>query len=162
MNVIVALQNCSKGLPPNTCNIGSLKTIGWKSMESEIAIISFTFLWQLLLLPISNVYKRLCIMRICKMVYNENVQYNSPMFSIVQLCKKYSKMCLAHQAITRGENMSKQKWKSLINYCVADYEQKFWSVKQKFYKSLSLPHNENNISCVTWWVHAYFLQEMCQ
>ena len=79
-----------QGLPEQCSNSGSLGTIGWHSIECHIDYIRLLFLWQLLLLPITCVYKRICIQRLCALLYdNQQVKYCSPICNMFIACKKY-------------------------------------------------------------------------
>ena len=48
-----------QGLPVNTPIPAPLATIGWMSMKSYIALRKIMFLWQILYLPSTNIYRRI-------------------------------------------------------------------------------------------------------
>ena len=146
-----------QGLPVQCSNTGSLGTIGWKTLESHIDIIQLMFLWQLLLLPFSCIYKQICIQRLCKILY-DNVcsSHYGPLLGIIKTCRKYGLLRTVETAIESGTYMSKGKWKKLVKYTVERYDFKRWKILCKLYKSLcSLSLNSPNAQMSAWWVHAF-------
>ena len=57
-----------QGLPENSCNVGSLKLIGWPTMRAYMDICRLLFIWKVLLLPGDNIYKICMIQRIVFLV----------------------------------------------------------------------------------------------
>ena len=49
---------CIQGLPDQAVNIGCLATAGWQPIDMFIDLIRLLFMWRILLLPMSNIYKK--------------------------------------------------------------------------------------------------------
>ena len=58
---------CAKvmqALPIQTANVGSITTLGFKTIEATIELMRLLFLWRTLLLPISSIYKIILLRRL--------------------------------------------------------------------------------------------------
>ena len=58
-----------QGLQPNVCNPGALATVGWSSIHNVVDSMKIKFLFQIIMLPISSIYKRVLIYYWCENVY---------------------------------------------------------------------------------------------
>ena len=72
-----------QGLPISTPVPAPLATIGWMSMKTYIAMRKIIFLWHLLCLPVTNIYRRVAVQVII------NVGPNSPAFSYSPVKEMY-------------------------------------------------------------------------
>ena len=61
-----------QGLPGNACNVGSIGTIGWSSIRAKIDIMRMLFLWRILWLPMTNLYKTLLVKMIVTFMEGES------------------------------------------------------------------------------------------
>ena len=55
-------------LPTKTANPGALVTLGLSSLEFYVDLSRLLFLWKILLLPLSNIYKRVALLHVLSMV----------------------------------------------------------------------------------------------
>ncbi len=46
-----------QGLPKQTANVAGVYCMGWKMMQATIDMMVMKFIWRLLLLPMTNIYK---------------------------------------------------------------------------------------------------------
>ena len=53
-----------QGLPTQSSNSGSIFTIGWHSIEATVDIMRLMFLWRVLSMSMSNIYKVIMLRRI--------------------------------------------------------------------------------------------------
>ena len=74
-------------LPIQSANPGSLKTIGWNSIECQIDIMRLLFSWRLLLSPMNSIYKAITIGRFLSCYESP---YISPINILYETCKRYS------------------------------------------------------------------------
>ena len=148
-----SMAKLQQGLPIHCSNPGSLGTIGWKSIKSHIDIMRLLFLWQILLLPYSCIYKKLCIQRLCMIMYS-NVDHCGPLFEIIQTCIKYRLLKIVRDALETGNYMSKAAWKALVTSTVNKFDLKHWKITCRMYKSLNVLDTAS-VHMSAWWAHAF-------
>ena len=120
-----------QGLPPQTSNIVPLATLGWCSFESFINIRKLSFLWHILVLPMSNIYKRLCFYILFTSNFTPGL---GPLHDIMKVAAKYNLEHLIKNSIINAHYMSKHKWKDLITHYIYSYERKRWNATCFLYK----------------------------
>ncbi len=79
-----------QGLTPNTPAIVALGSIKWWRISTHIAVEAMMFAWQLLCLPMENVYKKIFVQRLVKL---RSVNYNQiqtgPVAGMGKICMDY-------------------------------------------------------------------------
>ena len=141
-------------LPKHASNSGSLMTIGWCNFKSHCNFLKLVFLWQLLTLPMSSVYKSVCIKRLCYMLYSGAV-CKGPLNCIVKVCKEYGLFGILRMAIESGEYMRKHEWKLHVKDCINELDGKRLKTKCLMYNNLKLLDMRDSNMCV-WWIHSSY------
>lgn len=144
-----------QGLPQRCSNLGCLRTIGWKSLSAHIDIMKIIFLWQLLLLPIKCIYKKVCLYRFCSRLYSNETNMG-PIENIMNTCVKYGLLQMVIESVESGIYMSIIKWKVIVKDAIYTYDKKKIMIQCKCYKSLSMLSLEGESRQISpWWEHAY-------
>ena len=144
----------TQGLPEQAVNIGSLATIGWQPIDLFIDLISLLFLWRLLLLPMSNIYKNVLIRRFMHHIENYSVTSCGPVKNVLNTCVKYNLQYYVLNAIEIGEYCSMNYWKKLVKTVLKDKHVKRWHVTKPLYTSLS-GFTQDICKISPWWYHAH-------
>ena len=145
-----------QGLPDPATNCGSLATIGWQSLNSIIDKMQLLFLWRILMLPMSNIYKVVLINIILNFVYSKRTLIGSPTIMILDKCKKYNLFDIVIKCIGSGDYLSISEWKKLVNRNVNMYDTK--SIKATCYLNKSLLYLNKNFKSMQmspWWHYCY-------
>lgn len=78
-----------QGLPTRTANVACIATLGWPSMECHLDMRRLLFLWRILLLPVSCIYKQILIIRVTYHIFNPEGLHLGPLSGIIKTFKKY-------------------------------------------------------------------------
>ncbi len=101
-----------QGLAPNTPAIVALGSIKLWRILTHIAVEAMMFAWQLLSLPMENVYKKIFVQRLVEL---RSVNYNQiqtgPVAGIVKICMDYGIIEYINQSLKSGVVVSKSEWK---------------------------------------------------
>ena len=153
-----------QGLPDNTSNVGSLGTIGWSSIEAKLDIMRMLFLWRILLLPMSYLYKMLIIRLIMTLLEDiSSLSINTPTASMLKTCHKYGVLHKVINAICTSKYESISEWKRYVRNIVLCQDLKRWKIKCHLYKSLDLYKfalQKNGIMSA-WWYYVSVNPEDC-
>ncbi len=134
-------------LPDCASNCGSLRTIGWPSLNAYIDMARLLFLWKILILPISNVYKMITIGIIVSISNGFSNLMSSPTTVIIDTCRKYDLFDIVMNSITSGEYSTMTEWKKLIKDKIINYDLKRFKVNCTLNRSLK--HLNNDINGIT-------------
>ena len=100
-----SIAKALQGLQENACNIGAIRTLGWTSIQSNIDINRLLFLWRIICLPVTCIYKRLLITRygyICYDMYD----CKGPLKCMLDTAKKYNLFNHVQEAIESGQHIT--------------------------------------------------------
>lgn len=131
-----AMAKMIQGQPKQTANVTPLATLGWRSFESHLHMLQLLFLWRLLLLPMSNVYKQLTLLRICYHLYSDNGVHMGPLWNILSTFKKYELVDILDDALKSGNVMPINVFKKLVRDIVDKKEVARFRITCMLYKSL--------------------------
>ena len=98
---------CAKliqGIPKNSANVGGIVTLGWSTAQAKINTKVLQFLWRILLLPHSDIYKVVLINRFYE-AYRCKGNISGPVANMVNLCKRYNVMGIVIKSIETGKFM---------------------------------------------------------
>ena len=123
-----------QGLLVQCASVGSVGNIGWLSIEAIIDMMRLLFLWRMLSLPMTCLYKVILVKRITQLLYRENGR--GPTWNMIATCVKYGIEEFLYEAVETGIYMSYQTWKSKISYIVNEKYVQRLRVTCKLYKSL--------------------------
>ena len=99
-----------QALPNQTGNPGAIGTLGWNTIETQVNINRLLFLWRLLLLPITCIYKIVILRRFTQLL---NSHGSGPTANFVSLCRRYDFLDTVMNCIESGEYMEMSKWKKM-------------------------------------------------
>jgi hypothetical protein len=112
-NFNTEMAKLHQGLPRQCSNAGSLATMGGYSIKAHCDIMKLIFLWQLLCLPMSCIYKVICVKRLCKILFS-NANSQGPLSRVMECCVEYGLNEIVRSALETGKYMGKHKWKDKI------------------------------------------------
>jgi hypothetical protein len=144
----------AQGLPDQTPNPAVLKLINWKSITAHMDAMKLFFLWNVMLLNDTNIYKNVIIHRIRTWCVNNGKQYG-PVAAIMDVAKKYNLHNVVINAIKYNVFMSKVIWKCMVKKTIKEYEDEKVRLLLKMYKGM-----ETCEKCFPqgkmwpWWQHA--------
>ena len=137
-------------LPQQTANPGSRLTIGLTSITCHIDIMRLLFLWRILLLPMSSIYKKIVISRF---LLCNNVITCGPVSLLYNTCKRHGLVDLVISSILKGKYISLNEWKRIVNLKVKDLDYRTCILKSFMYDTLGLLRCDQGKCLSQWWVH---------
>ena len=150
---------CIQGLPDQAVNIGCLATAGWQPIDMFIDLIRLLFMWRILLLPMSNIYKKVFIRRFYQNIINDNS--HGPVKKFIDTCVKYNLLYYVINAIEAGNYCSKTQFKQMVKLILKDRYDKRFKITLPLYKSLCYMH-ESTICMSPWWYLAHTIPSKCK
>lgn len=145
-----------QGLPENTSNIGSVGLLGWNSIGAKIDIARLLFVWRILLLPMSSIYKKIMITLIISLYANDKYKCNEgPTADIMRTCDCYNLLEDVMHAVLSGCYISMNKWKGHVVKVVNRRDFRSWQIWSTMYSSLHLyPYDElESFKMSQWWMY---------
>ena len=146
-----------QGLPKNACNTGSLLTMGWPTMEATLDINKLMFIWRILMLPMSSIYKLIMIRRVMEFITMPvDTKKTGPVWNILSRCKKYGLLNVIVDAVQYGKYVMPNEWKRLVKDTVLSNDLKRLKVTSQLFKSLEMLNIQpmQNHTMLTWWTFA--------
>ena len=147
-----------QGLPKHTSNVASIGTIGWSTIQAKVDIMRLMFLWRLLLLPMSCIYKVVIVQKALEMLNDGVANKKGPTTNMILTCIKYRVTDIVMESILSGNYMSIESWKKNINEIILSSDLKQWKVTCHVFKSVKLfayPLVKKH-QMSPWWVYASF------
>ena len=158
-DTIVSLEQCHshnakvfQGLPQQTANIGGLRTIGWKSILCKLEQNRLMFMWKILMLPTTNLYKRLLVRRIVQLVNDWSGR--GPIWQCLQTCDKYNILDDVVQCVLEGDYPSINEFRKNVKQAISEKYEKSWRMSCIMYKSVAMLHTKDGVKMSVWWTHA--------
>ena len=144
----------TQSLPEQAVNIGSICTVGWQPIDLYIDVIRLLFMWRMLLLPMSNIYKSVLVRRMFYHIDNFNVKACGPVKRFLDTCVKYNLQEFVIESTENGDYCSMNQWKKMVKAVVKDRQDQRWKVTLPFYKSLK--YMDSNVYYMSpWWKYAH-------
>ena len=146
-----------QGLSKNTCNIGSITTIGWPTISALIDIYRMLFMYRTLVLPMQCMYKVIMLKRITNQLFTPNAEvFRGPVSKMLMACQKYALQEIVLNAVLYGEYIEPIHWKKLVKELVYKVDSKRQKINIKLYKSMSLLNVEfvGSHIILPWWKYA--------
>jgi hypothetical protein len=144
-------------LPDHTCNIGATRTMGWISIRGQVDILRLVFLWRLIILPLSCIYKKLLIYRY---VGHELCDFNSskgPLWKALETASAYGLLEKVKLAIETGEYDDIKQWIKIVKEKTRIVEQKRWDIQSSLYSSLTRVRKGMLCNELTiWWKYVQY------
>ena len=82
------------------------------------------FLWRMLLLPMSSIYKRIVVKRIVMCCSKGMLNLSSPITNALSTAKKYNLEQFIISSVTSGVFMTLSQWKTIVKQHIRLYEDK--------------------------------------
>ena len=142
-----------QGMPKQTANITPTTTLGWRSLECHLDLMRMMFLWRILLMPMTNIYKQVTLVRLWYHLYEPDKMHIGPVYEMVKTFDKYCMLNVLDSAVKSGNVMNVGAFKKLARDIVDRVENDRFRITGLLYKSLPLFN-----ACVTkigmwqWWV----------
>ena len=140
---------------PSTCMTHKLPThatIGWLTMQSDIAIRKMVFLWSILCLPDTNIYKIITVFMIKLHDRNDVGSPESPKFSMYQGICKYKLRDFLMSCVRANHFHELNDMKLAIKREVWQHEKDCWKAIQILYPELRLFYSiVVDITVNIWW-----------
>ena len=114
-----------QGLPQQCSNLGSTSNLGWKPIEIHMDLLRLLFLWRLLLLPMTCIYKVILLKRF-EFISHSRYVHSGPTWQFVDTCRKYGLLDTVQEALETGCYMSLANWKSMIHDVLFNLDVRRW------------------------------------
>ena len=144
-----------QGLPHNTCNIGSLIGIGWSTISAHIDICRLLFMWRILFLPMTCIYKVIMTRRILKQLEGGGEQYG-PVCKMLEASQKYGVLEMLIGAVMDGHYESQNELKRKVKGIILAKDIKNLKISCHLYKAMSLYETDSlqTHTMLAWWCYA--------
>jgi hypothetical protein len=147
-----------QGLPKQTINAACCAPLGWKTFSAHIELMQMTFLWRILLLPISCIYKQVAIVRLYHLLYTAG-PHLGPLKDILIAFTKYNLLDVLKLAITHGTVLPINKAKILFKDKIMEEQNKRFRVTCMLYKRLEMFRAcIKDISIWPWWIYVHYVE----
>ena len=144
-----------QGLPMSAPNPTPLATLGWSSIQSEIAIRKICFMWKLFNLPDTNIYKRICVHIISKLISGVPGNSLSPIADMYRVACEYKLHGMINDWIIYDEVIAAGGMKRMIKRVVREHEMQCWRATCLIHPKLDIYLQcVTNIAMHPWWVVA--------
>ena len=148
-------------LPAQTSNPAVLPQLGWMTIEGHVDYIRLMFLWRLLVMPSTSIYKIVTLLRCIHLLNDQIVATTGPLFRILCAAKKYNILDLIKNSIYHAKYVSLEMWRKQVKTAIHEKEWMRHSVSFSLYRSLNLfKKSVLGIKVSPWWVHASRYPEM--
>ncbi len=150
-----------QGLPVNCPNICAYAPLGWKSAECVLIQKSLLMLWQILLLPMTSIYKQLVIYRFLQHHHFPSIRPCGPVRLMISNAKQLALLDVIMASITSGTYMPITQWKSELCSKLSAYDRSRWLASCQLYPSLYLYRTIiTDISIWPWWQYVSYAPHM--
>ena len=142
-----------QGLPKQTAKV-CIATLGWQSLESYIDLKKLVFLWRILNLHATSIYRKVLLIRLLYHCMADGVHYG-PTRYIMDVYDKYSLVHELQNGLITGEISSLGVFKNNAKRIIASYESKCYVATVLMYRSI--PHIllcGPTIALWFWWCYA--------
>ena len=140
-------------LPKQTANVGSIQTINWQSIECYIDTKRLLFLWRILLLPMSSIYK---VVMITRLLYCFRNILDSPIGLLYNTCIKYGLNDFVYNSVIAGSYVSLREWKVIVKERVVSLDKRIFHVRSKMFETLEMAVKCVNPYPSQLWVHCFY------
>ena len=142
-------------LPRHTPNPCVLPQLGWFTLTGYMNMKMLVFLWKLLVMEMSSMYKRIVVKRIVMICKNDACNKSGPIANMIKAAEQYNLKQVIVNSIISGTYMSSEQWKTRVKKQIKDYENSQHYVTGMLYKKSSLFFEcILNVSVWPWYMHA--------
>ena len=125
-------------LPGGTPNPCVLPQIGWMRLSGVIDMLKLNFLWRILMLPMSSLYKVVAVKRI---LYSKSIDMHtslSPIIATLSIAKKYGVFDILLNCLVNVNVLSCGEFKVFVKQKIKQYEWKQHIVSFCMYKHIDM------------------------
>ena len=141
-----------QNLPANVSNTAAVSLLGWRDISSHIDFMKLMFLYRLLALNPTNLYRRVFLRRFYEIMALGYFSTLSPTAQIIKVCQKYNIIDKVSMYIQQGIVTSKIEWKRWISGIIDDSNHIKWRFDLRLSKKLSILRViANTITPSVWW-----------
>ena len=127
-----------QGMPNQTVNAACLAPLGWMSFQGYVDLKMMLFLWRILLLPVSCIYRQVVIARLWYHIYCRDGVHLGPSNDIVERFKKYAMLDMLVEALCHAKITSIGIMKGLVRKTIVEYENKCYQATVLLYKRMDI------------------------
>lgn len=146
-----------QGLPTQTANGAVLAPLGWLCLRSHVDLMMMTFLWKMLCLPVSCIYKQITLHRLWHHLFNPDQQHYGPLWHMLAAFERYGLLDLVRSAVTSGEPQPLSIVKPVLRDQVKKVELDRFSATMMLYKRLPVfKQCITSIDMWPWWCYIHY------
>ena len=148
-------QNCKliQGLPVNTPTPATYATLGWLSIQTYIDMKKIIFLWQVLCLENTNIYKRVVLyMWQCIKDGVTHAKTSSPVFDMYKAVSKNGMKDIIDSSIVRNSFGNIDDRKAMVKRLIWEHEKHRWRASCLLYHELAIYTGNVDYSMNVWWL----------
>ena len=127
-----------QGLPNQTVNAACLAPLGWMSFQGYADFKLMLFVWRILLLPVSCVYRQVIIARLWYHVYCIDGAHLGPSKGVVETFKKYAMFNMLVDALCLAKVTPISTMKGLVRRNIVEYENKCFQATMLLYTRMEM------------------------
>src|SRR6056300_392119 len=101
-------------LPENTPRAAPLATLGWLNIESYIATRKLMFLFGILSLPVSSIYRKVAVKRTVEIMTGSKEKVLSPLRNLIEFACQYKMLKYVMMCMENELCISYKEWKVII------------------------------------------------
>ena len=140
-----------QNLPLNTPNPAPLATLGWLSIEGQVAIMKLIFIWRILFMPLENLYRQILLHALEAALFTGYNNRLSPTVAMLDVVKKYGLVEKLKNSMYL-ENNSLSFYKAMIKKTVHEMELSRWRASILVYRTLHIyGQSVSKIKLNVWW-----------
>ena len=144
-----------QGLPMSTPNPAPLATLGWLSVEAQLAIVKVMFIIRTLCLPFDNLYRNILTFRI-NMLMNmqtfDSEKFMGPVKEALIYAKKYNLIQVISETLIDADPAKNMLRKNQVKSIVKNIDYQRWRATCLLYPELKVYCNSvQNIGYHVWW-----------
>ena len=135
-----------QGLPIQSAGPDGIGNLGWQSVQSLIDLMRMLFMWKILSLRTTCIYKEFMLKRIIELLLNGNG--SGPTWNILGTFEKYGMLRLLIESVEIGVYMPYSRFKIYIKNVVSVRDFKIWRINSILFKSLihvTLAKSKHNV-----------------
>ena len=142
-------------IPKQTPNPCVLRQIGWTNINGHVDMLKLTFLWRILEMSVTCIYKQVAIKRILSWYNSSEKGADSPVYTILNVAYKYGVLDMFVNKLFDFENVSLLQFKDVVKQKIRLYEHQQHVVTLSMYKRTSLYATCINTRATwPWYIHA--------
>ena len=130
-----------QGLPEQSSNDGAIFTMGWPSIRGYMDSVKLIYFMQILLLPVTSMYKLTLIQRFCDHVLNDNQEHYGPCWEFIKACRKYKWCNIVEKYLVGEATLQIKEWKQRSTDIMWKREQTRWAIISSMSKTLVISYS---------------------